>query len=268
MKKNSAQRFRPRRQTQRYGLESQISPDTPSGEPADWESEDPVNWPSSNKVLTDYLKGLGVLRPGRVARSLLNEFGTLPELLFASHWRLRRTVGWRLASSIAAACHVIRTTLAEPLTRGPIVPRSQALVTFLQAQIGFLHHERLLAIYVDDELRLLRIKKIADGGLRDAQVDFRKIVSCGLSLAASGIILVHNHPSGIPEPSQADLTVTSRLKNLFAELDLHLIDHLIVARGKVVSIQDHWREAKWTSGKHEARNGCTEQHPPALDSDR
>ena len=240
-----AQRFRPRRKTQRDDLDSQVPSCAPSGEPADWESGNPVDWPSPNNVLADYLRSLGVSRPGRVTRALLNEFGTLPDLLFASRWRLRRVVGWRLASAIAATCQLMRSTLAEPLKNAPIVPRSQALANFLQAQIGSLHHERLLAIYVDDQSRLLRIRKIADGGLRDAQVDFRKIVSCGLSIAASGIILVHNHPSGIPEPSQADLAVTARLRNLVAELDLHLIDHLIVVRGQVLSIQDQWREAQW-----------------------
>jgi DNA repair protein RadC len=99
---------------------------------------------------------------------------------------------------------------------------------------------------VDSRLHLLRIEKIADGAFGEVAVDQRKIISCGLRIGAAGFILVHNHPSGTPQPSQADLSLSSRLKRLAGELDLHLLDHLIVARGQMGSIVDYWQEAQWS----------------------
>ena len=209
------------------------------------ECDSAVDWLSPNKVLADFLSALGILHPRAVTRDLLNEFGSLPDILSASTWRLRHAVGFRLATTIGATRHLMCASLAFPLRKGPIVPRSQALGAFLQMKIGFLQHEQILAVYVDHQHTLLRIQKIADGGFRGAEMDFRRIISCGLGIAASGFILVHNHPSGIPGPSQADLAVTARLRNIVAELDLHLIDHLIIARGQIASIQDYWREAEW-----------------------
>ena len=200
---------------------------------------------SPHKVLSEYLGAIGVADSNTAARALLNEFGTLSDLLAGSWWRLRRAVGARLASAIHASRALMRASLAEPLRDRPIVPRPAQLLEFLQAQLGFLQHERLMALYVDSRLHLLSIQKIADGSVGHAPVDFARIFYLGLNVGASGFLLVHNHPSGIPRPSKTDLATTSRLRGVAEQLDLHLLDHLIIARGKVASIEDFWREARW-----------------------
>ena len=202
-------------------------------------------WRSPHKVLSEYLDAIGVGDSHAAARALLNEFGTLSDLLAGSWWRLRRAVGGRLASAIRASRALMRASMAEPLRDRPIVPRPAQLVDFLQAQLGYLQHERLMALYVDSRLHLLSIQTIADGSVSHAPVDFGRIFQFGLNVGASGFLLVHNHPSGIPRPSKADLAMTSRLRGIAEQLDLHLLDHLIIARGKVGSIEDYWREARW-----------------------
>jgi DNA repair protein RadC len=211
-------------------------------------SDAPVcaEWRAPCKVLADYLRAMDVRQPGKAARDLIDEFGSLSGLLAASTWRLRWVAGRRLANIIDASRSLMKATLLEEVEEGPIVPRSRALVDMLQFEVGFLAHERLLALYVDSGLRLIQIRHIADGGWNHQMpMDARKIIQYALEVGASGFILVHNHPSGIPRPSTDDLACTSGLRRLAAELDLHLLDHLIIARGRFGSIEDYWREVQW-----------------------
>jgi DNA repair protein RadC len=204
-----------------------------------------VEWQVPCKVLADYLRAMDVRQPGKAARDLLDEFGSLSGLLAASRWRLRWLAGRRLANIIDASRTLMKARLLEEVEEGPIVPRSRALVDMLQIEVGFLAHERLLALYVDSGRRLIQIRHIAEGRWDQVPIDARKIIQYGLEVGASGFILVHNHPSGIPRPSTDDLASTSSLRRLAAELDLHLLDHLIIARGRFGSIEDYWREAQW-----------------------
>jgi DNA repair protein RadC len=213
-------------------------------------SKEHIEWRCPTTALRDYLDSLGVSEPGMVARALIGEFGSLSDLLSASWWRLRRIGGARLANTIRASRDLMRAALAEPLEDGPVVPRSKELLRFLQAQIGFSDHECLLVLYVDAQLRLIRIQRLCEGNFHEAPIDFRRVIACGISVGASGFLLVHNHPSGIPTPSRDDVLITRRLRHLAAELDLHLLDHLIVARGKFGTVEDFWREAR-TSEKQE-----------------
>jgi len=209
----------------------------------------PVEWQSPVAVLTDYLRAIGVTQPGLAARSLLDEFGSLSDLLAASSSRLRRVAGKRLADVLRASRILIEARFSEQIREGPIVPRSPELIKLLQLEVGFLDHERLVALYVDSNRRLMRIQKVGDGTLGGATINSRKIIGCGLALGASGFILVHNHPSGNPAPSKADLAATAHLRRLGAEVELFLLDHLIVARGQVEAIEDLWREARWNGAE-------------------
>lgn len=96
--------------------------------------------------------------------------------------------------------------------------------------------EWLLALYVDSYCNLLSVQTIARGGIADCKVDIGAIYIRGRSLDAAGYFLVHNHPSGDPTPSRADVEVTRRLRRLSSELGMPLIDHVIVARKGVCGV--------------------------------
>lgn len=202
-----------------------------------------VEWQCPTKILTDYLSAIGIGRSGEIARRLLDEFGSLSDVIAASSWRLRRVAGKRVANSILASRDLLKAKLVEEVREAPIVPRSRELIDLLQLEIGFLRYERLLALYVDARCRLIRIECLEEGHNSTA-ANHRKIIERGLEAGAYGLVLVHNHPSGLPNPSTDDLRATSKLRQLGAELDLHLLDHLIIARGQVGSIEDYWREAQ------------------------
>lgn len=97
------------------------------------------------------------------------------------------------------------------------------------ASLGHEVHEWLLALFVDSGYSLLAVDTIAKGGVSDVEVNFGRILFRGHQLGAAGFILVHNHPSGDPTPSQADIRITARLAHVSRDLDIPLIDHLIVA---------------------------------------
>jgi DNA repair protein RadC len=219
----------------------EIQPEVP-----EFEETGCVEWNSSIKALAEFLAALGVADPGTTARSIIEEFGTLSDLLSGSWWRLRRVVGSRLARAIQSSHGLMKAMFEEAIEEGPIVPRSNALIGLLQAEVGFLKHERLLALYVDSECRLMRIERIADGAFDQVSVDNRSIIGCALAIGAAAFILVHNHPSGIPQPSTADVAFTDRLKSLAADLNLVLLDHLIIARGRVGTVYEYWQEAQWS----------------------
>ena len=206
-------------------------------------------WNSPTGALTEFLSSLGVSDPGTTARSLHKEFGTLSDLLTASWWRLHRTVDHRLARLIMTSHGLMKAMLEEQVLEGPVIPGSKGLIDLLQVEIGFLKHERLLSLYVDSKCRLMRIERIADGAFGEVALDIRSIIGCALAIGSAGFILVHNHPSGIPQPSNADIDATSRLKRLAANFNLALHDHFIVARGRLGTIEEYWRETRFARGE-------------------
>ena len=199
-----------------------------------WEGEQ--EWPSTQRLLADYLERLGVAEPSRVAGALLRDFGSISGLLSASWWRLCGSAGHRLAGIISASRDIMRAALTEEVARGPVLSGRPEVIQLIQAHLGSLNRERLIAIYVDAKHRLLRIEPISEGSLAGTPLEVGRIVHRALDVGAAGLLLVHNHPSGDPTPSAADLQATARLRRIATDLDIHLIDHLVIAGGKVKTV--------------------------------
>ncbi len=225
---------------------------TSSAAPADFKPFDHlgyVEWNSSTKALTEFLSALGVSNAPTTARRLIEEFRTLSDLLAASSWRLRRVVGKRLAATIQSSHQMMIAMLEEKVIDGPVVHRADELIELLQAQVGFLDHERALVLYMDTRCRLMRIECVGEGTINATLVNRRSIIGGALSIGAAAFVIVHNHPSGDPQPSRADILLSNDLVRAAQDVDLEMLDHLIVARGKVMPILDWWREACWAGEK-------------------
>lgn len=97
-------------------------------------------------------------------------------------------------------------------------------------------HEWLLALFVGDNLELISVETIARGTVSDCPVDVGRIYCRGRAIGAKGLFLVHNHPSGDPRPSRSDRLITVKMARTFDGLDMPLLDHFIVAGGKIVAI--------------------------------
>jgi DNA repair protein RadC len=109
------------------------------------------------------------------------------------------------------------------------VLHGRAAVKAYVASLGYEAQEWLLALYVDARMQLLAVDTVACGNEYSCDVPFWRLISRAKALEAAGFILVHNHPSGDPRPSQSDIRITRRLAHVSHELDVPLLDHLIIA---------------------------------------
>ena len=151
----------------------------------------------------------------------------------------------------ARGCYVItRSVTADEIIRmatqltkkrfrkGKAIRNPQDTRNFLQLKMAHLEHEQFSAIYLDNRHRVLAYKELFRGTIDGASVYPREIVKEALKLNAAAVILAHNHPSGVPTPSQADKQITLRSKNALALLDIRVLDHLIIGGNRIVSMAE------------------------------
>ena len=183
-------------------------------------------------------------RPGvsalQFARALLDEFGGLTGLLHAGTAELGRMKGLGPAkrAEIAAIMELARRSLAEALKERPVFDAPVKVKDYLRLQIGTRPHEVFAVVFLDAQNRLLTLEELFRGSLTQTSVYPRDVVKRALDLHAAAVILAHNHPSGVCEPSRADEHLTTTLKNALALVDIRVLDHLIVGRTEVVSFAE------------------------------
>jgi DNA repair protein RadC len=122
--------------------------------------------------------------------------------------------------------HVLR---AEALD-GPVLTTSQALIDYLFADMAHLPAERLRVLFLNSKNRLLRDEMVSEGSINEAPIYPREIMRRALEVGATALILAHNHPSGDPAPSEADIRTTRRVAEAARPLEIRIHDHVIVAR--------------------------------------
>jgi DNA repair protein RadC len=165
-----------------------------------------------------------------IARDLLLEFGSVRGLLTADRDDLCRRPGLGPARyvTLQAALELARRHYQELMRSGPALTNPRATQEFLRMRLRDLQYEVFCCVYLDSRHRFLGFEELFRGTIDGASVHPREVVKRALSRNAAAIILAHNHPSGIPEPSQADEFITRRLKDALGLVDIRLLDHLIV----------------------------------------
>jgi DNA repair protein RadC len=182
--------------------------------------------------------------PGRtavdVARDLLVRFGGLRQLLAAPPEEVYRSKGLGEAKyvQLQAALEMGRRFLAEKLARGAILHSTADTRNYLQAQLRDRPHEVFCTLFLDNRHRVLAFEELFRGTLNGTAVYPREIVQRALRHNAAAVILVHNHPSGVAEPSRADELLTTRLREALNLVDIRILDHLVVGEGEVVSFSE------------------------------
>ncbi|MEJ1963936.1 MAG: JAB domain-containing protein [Gammaproteobacteria bacterium] len=121
-----------------------------------------------------------------------------------------------------------RLTLARFRPGAPVLDDLERLYEFLQVQLGPRDREVFALILLDNHRKLIDYVELFEGTIDFATVWPRDVVMCALSKCASSVVLVHNHPSGLCEPSIADKAVTTRLKQALALIEIKVLDHLII----------------------------------------
>jgi DNA repair protein RadC len=175
-----------------------------------------------------------------LARGLLTTFGSLRQLIAADRARFCAGPGLGLAryAELQAAAEISRRQLSESLRTGPLLASPKATRDFLSAKLRDLEHEVFCVLYLDKRHRLIHFEELFRGTIDGASVHPREIVKLALQRNAAAVIVAHNHPSGVAEPSQADELITQRVKEALALVDIRLLDHIIVGDGASVSLAE------------------------------
>jgi DNA repair protein RadC len=174
-----------------------------------------------------------------IARALLARFGSFPDALAAPQAELSAIEGLGEAGIAAlrvvqaAALRLQRATLREQ----PLLNNWDALERYLTAALAREPVEQFRVLFLDSKNRLIRDEAQARGTVNHTPVYPREVVKRALELHATALILVHNHPSGDPTPSRADIEMTGEVKRAAELLGIALHDHLIVGRGATLSFR-------------------------------
>jgi DNA repair protein RadC len=176
-----------------------------------------------------------------VARSLIEEFGSLREMLNADkqRWEGRLGIGPARYAALMASIEIARRYLMEPLRETSSLSTPEATRRFLLAQLRDRHYEVFCCVFLDNRHRMLAFEEVFRGTIDGASVYPREIVRQTLIYNAASVIVAHNHPSGVAEPSLADEGVTCRLRQALSLIDVRLLDHFIVGDGKCYSFSEH-----------------------------
>jgi DNA repair protein RadC len=175
-----------------------------------------------------------------LARDLLNRFGGLRNLLAADRDSLCATPGLGETKYIQliAALEMGRRHLEARVARGEALESPQDTLNFLQASLRDRSYEVFCCLFLDNRHRVLAFEELFRGTLNGTAVYPREIVKRALALNAAAVILVHNHPSGVAEPSRADEQLTERLVEALTLVDVRVLDHFVVGDGETVSFSE------------------------------
>lgn len=176
-----------------------------------------------------------------LARHLLAEFGSLRALLEADLGSFSRQLGLGPAkfSQLQAVLEMGRRHLAERLRRDSALESPQAVRDYLKSLLRHELHEVFGCLFMDSKHRMLAFEVLFRGSIDSASVYPRQVVKRALAHNAAAVILCHNHPSGITEPSQADRTLTKRLTEALDLIEVRVLDHFIVGDGEPLSMVEH-----------------------------
>ncbi len=175
-----------------------------------------------------------------LARDLLSRFGSLRNLLESDQKVFGRQLGLGPAkfAQLQAVLEMARRHLAERLRRDSVLESPRAVRDYLKAMLRHEPHEVFACLFLDSKHRVLAFEPLFHGSIDNASVYPRQVVKRALAHNAAALILCHNHPSGVAEPSQADHVLTKRLKTALEFVDVRVLDHFIVGEGEPLSMME------------------------------
>ena len=166
-----------------------------------------------------------------LARTLIGHFGSLNRLFAASLAEFSAIPGMGPAkyAQLQAVLEMARRALAEAMKQDSLLNTPDTVRDYLRLHLAGLRHEVFFVLWLDAQNRLIAAEELFRGTLTQASVYPREVVKKALAHNAAAVVLAHNHPSGIAEPSAADSQLTRELKQALALIDVRVLDHFIVA---------------------------------------
>lgn len=174
-----------------------------------------------------------------IARSLLHRFGSLAGVLNADPrtLALHPGMGETSAAALTIVAHAARRLARQSVRAAPVLASWQALIDYLHIDMAHLTVERVRVLYLNTQNLLIEDHHVGDGSIDEAAIHPREVIRRALDLGAVALILVHNHPSGSPQPSRADIQITQRIAEAGRLLGIVVHDHVIIGREGHVSLK-------------------------------
>lgn len=175
-----------------------------------------------------------------LARELLDRFGGLRPMLEADRAGFCEAKGLGDAkyAQLQAVLEMARRHLLETLSRGDALESPEATARYLSLRLRDRPQEVFAVLFLDSRHRVIAFEELFFGTIDGASVHPREVVRRALAHNAGAVILAHNHPSGVAEPSGADHAITRRLKEALALIDVRVLDHIVVGDGVTVSFME------------------------------
>jgi DNA repair protein RadC len=189
-------------------------------------------------LLRTGMAGKGVLH---LAQELMDTFGGIAGLLHADAEALKRIKGLggpAKRAELVAVLELARRALAQQLKEREVFSSPDAVKHYLQLHLAAKAHEVFAVLFLDAQNRLLAMEELFRGTLTQTSVYPREVVLRTLHHQAAAVVLAHNHPSGMVQPSRADEALTQTLKAALALVDVRVLDHVIVAPGQALSMAE------------------------------
>ncbi|GGD29528.1 RadC family protein [Hyunsoonleella pacifica] len=173
----------------------------------------------------------------RILASVDNNLSALGKLSLKQLMEFKG-IGEAKAITIAAALELGRRRRGEEALEKKKITSSTSVFELMQPIIGELEHEEFWIIYLNNSNKVIQKNQISKGGITGTLVDVRLVLKNALEVGATGLILSHNHPSGTLKPSEADKSITQKLKSAALGLDIRVLDHLIITEKAYFSFAD------------------------------
>jgi DNA repair protein RadC len=196
---------------------------------------------SDAELLAIFLRtGIQGLSAVDLARNLLKQYGSLRTLLSAEQNEFCQAKGLGVAKyvQLQATLEMARRYFAQQLNKSQTFNSAEDTKAYLTAKLRDEKREVFVLLLLDSQHRLIRFKEMFYGTIDSASVHPRILVKQALDDNAAAVILSHNHPSGIAEPSQADQHITRRIIDAMALLDIKVLDHIVVGDCQTVSFAE------------------------------
>lgn len=175
-----------------------------------------------------------------LAKDLLSHFGGLRELLDANQEQFCQVKGLGMVKyvQLQATLEIGKRHLAASLSQPSTLNSSKLVKQYLTSQLRHREREIFSVLFLNSQHQLIAYEELFYGTLDSASIHPREIAKRSLSLNAAAVILAHNHPSGIAEPSQPDIQITRQIKDSLNLIEVRTLDHMIVGNGAVTSLAE------------------------------
>ncbi|KMN47779.1 hypothetical protein VL04_01565 [Chromobacterium violaceum] len=196
---------------------------------------------NDSELLAIFLRtGIKGVNAVELARRLLQEFGSLSALLAAPlpAFKAKPGLGEAKYAQLMACTELARRALSEQMRLGDALSSPQQVRDYLRLSIGRREVETFVVIFLSAQNRLIEVEEVFKGTLTETPVYPREVLRRALRHNAAALIIAHNHPSGVSEPSSADRVLTDTLKRALELVDIRLLDHFVVTGGHAESFAE------------------------------